>query len=53
MLADRELEDLPMPTVVAPQADVEKVILAWLKRQTSDDFGRIKGSGFLCLGAPP
>lgn len=53
MLADRELEDLPIPTVVAPQADVEKVILAWLKRQTSDDFGTREGAAFCALGAVP
>ena len=53
MLADRELEDLPMPTVLTPQADVEKVILAWLKRQTSADFGRREGAAFCALGAVP
>lgn len=53
MLADRELEDLPMPTVLAPQADVEKVILAWLKRQSPADFGTREGAAFCALGAVP
>lgn len=51
MLADRELEDLPMPTVVAPQAEVEQVILAWLKRMMGGDFGRREGAAFCALGA--
>jgi len=53
MLADRELQDLPMPTVLAPQADVEKVILDWLKQQHSDDFGTREGAAFAALGAIP
>jgi hypothetical protein len=53
MLADRELEELPMPTVVAPQVDVEKVILAWLKRQSSPGFGQREGAAFAALGAIP
>lgn len=53
LLAKRELDDLPMPTVTAPLADVEKLILAWLKRQHPAGYGEREGAAFAALGAIP
>lgn len=53
LLAKRELDDLPMPTVTAPLADVEKLILGWLQRQHPSGYGEREGAAFAALGAIP
>jgi hypothetical protein len=53
LLALRELEELPIPTVTAPQADIEKLILAWIKRQHPANFGEREGAAYAALGVIP
>lgn len=53
LLTLRELQELPQPTVAVPQAQVEAVILKWLKRQYPGDFGLREGAAFAALGAIP
>lgn len=53
LLKLRELEELPIPTVTAPQAEIEKLILAWLKRQHPEGFGEREGAAFAALGVIP
>lgn len=53
LLSLRELQELPMPTVAVTQAQVEEVILAWLRRQYPGDFGQREGAAFTALGAIP
>lgn len=53
LLTLRELQELPQPTVTVPQAKVEEIILAWLRRQYSGDFGQREGAALAALGVIP
>lgn len=53
LLTLRELNELPIPTVTAPQAEIEKLILDWMKRQHPAGYGEREGAAFAALGVIP
>ena len=53
LMAMRKIQALPVPVIPAPQEEVEKTILAWLKRQQPGDASLRQGRALAALGAIP
>lgn len=53
LMAMRKIQSLPVPVIPAPQEEVEKIILAWLKRQQPGDTSLRQGRALAALGAIP
>lgn len=53
LLSLRKLRAVPMVTVLAPQAEVEKSILAWLKRRFPGDESQRQSKALAALGVIP
>ncbi len=53
LLKRRELQDLPMPTVVSTEEEVKAVIVAWLRKIHSPDHGLKEGAALHALGLIP
>ncbi len=53
MLVMRQLPSAPVPVVPAPLAEVEKAILAWLRKLEPGDSARRQAKAFAALGLIP
>ena len=53
LMATRKLQALPVAVIPAPQAEVEKIILAWLRRQLPGDASQRQGRALAALGVIP
>jgi hypothetical protein len=53
LLKMRGIQDIPIPTVTVPRAEVEKRIVAWLATQVTADHGRLQGRALADLGVIP
>lgn len=53
LLSQRKLRAVPMVTVLAPQAEVEKLMLAWLKRRFPGDESQRQSKALAALGVIP
>ena len=49
----RGIQDIPIPTVTVPRAEVEKHIAKWLSTQAAPDHGTRQGRALAALGAIP
>lgn len=53
LMSLRQLRQAPIPTVQAPEAEVERLILGWLKKRFSSDEPQRRVRGLAALGAIP
>ncbi len=53
LLTARKLRAVPIVTTTAPQAEVEKMILAWLKRRFPGEESQLQSKALAALGAIP
>ena len=53
LLSMRKLRAVPIATTTAPQAEIEKMMLAWLKRRFPGDESQRQSKALLALGAIP
>lgn len=53
LISLRKVQQVPIPTMPAPQAEVEKLILGWLKKQFPGDQAQRRARALAALGAIP
>lgn len=53
LISLRKVQHVPVPTVPAPQPEVEKLILGWLKKQFPGDQAQRRSRALAALGAIP
>lgn len=53
LLRLRGIQDIPIPTVSVPRAEVEKRIVKWLATQVTAEHGKLQGRALAALGAIP